>query len=183
MGGRFGMVTLLGTLGLMGEGCGPCYAALPPPPYLPSYDETEAMRRFRESACARALGESQASAIGLHGYMWDSGPPTVLLDLEVMTPPSPLGVRYRTTTVVGLVPETGDVARPEECTQELSERMRRMTQAIAAAEASPEVRDFLARNGPVDRIVGHFDTHGPRGGRIVYVVLDPEGPGPMLTWE
>jgi hypothetical protein len=176
------MATTIGVLGLMAAGCGPCSAAEPPPPYVPAYRADEALAKLRRNPCAGALAGAEVSAVGLRGYQGADGP-VVILDVEVAPPPSPLGVRYRARTSLGLAPATGEVRDGSACTADLRVLLDALSRAVAAAEASPEVARFVAEHAPADRIQATFEAWAPPRGRLTWVATGADGTRVIHVWE
>lgn len=176
------MVTTMGALGMLATGCGTCTAAEPPPPYVPKYTAEDAAVQFRKHPCARALGDAQMASAGLRGFQSPEGP-AIVLDLDVLLAPSGLGVRYRATASLMLDPVSGAVRDGAACTEQLHALVDAMNRAVVAAEASPEVRRFIADHGPAGQIQATFEAHVQPRGRIVLVAPGPDGARVPLVWE
>lgn len=176
------MMALIGTAALASDGCGPCTAAEPPPPYIPPYTADEAIQCFKAGDCGRALGDWQVASADLRGFQSEGGP-TVFLDLVLLSPPSPLGVRYRTTTSVALVPEEGAVADTRECAENLRTLLVAATRAMGKAESTPEVTAFIAEHAQASTVTATFESHVQPRGRILFSAARAEGSPAILTWE
>ncbi len=172
----------LGAIGLVAGGCNTCSAAEPPPPFSPSFTADDALARLRASPCAAALNGHQVAQVGLRGFESADGP-VVILDLEVTSPSSKLGVRYRTTTSIHLVPTTGDVRDGPACTTMLGALVAGLSRATGLAEQSPDVRRFVAEHPPADRIAATYESPVQPRGRILFVAPAINGVRATLTWE
>ena len=172
------MVAGIGGLGLAG-GCGRALRAEPPPPFVPKYSREEAILRLRDSACAKALGQATLEPVSLQGYVEEGGQ-EVVLDVDVVLPPSPLRVVVRVRTALALDPGTGEVLNPSECEKNLLALIEGAQKAISRAEGSPEVKRFLVEHAQVQAT---FDPSiGPRG-RLVFLGTLPDGTKVPFVYE
>ena len=165
---------------IAGVGRGKSVAAEPPPPFVPPYSAQEALERLTASACGRALGRARLEALELDGWE-DADGPRVALHVEVVFPPSSNGVELHTRVVVGLVATTGEVEDPARCIASLRGVMDQASRALAAAEASPDVKRFLADHASAAMVRALFSDIGPRG-QITFVANTPSGPE-FFVWQ
>jgi len=179
------MSIFIGLFAIAKDGCARRYQAIPPPPYYPPYTLEEALRRFYASPCGRALGKYEVTEANLWGVQpYDAKTRTTVgLHLTVTSPPSRLGVRYQTDTGDTLDPKTGELEDAEDCARIVAARVRNVDEAIAEAEASPEVQAFIALHSPPEQIWARYDpSFGDHGG-ITYAVRRPDGHDEVFEWK
>lgn len=154
--------------------------ALPPPPFVPEYSVDQALEGFLKGPCGKALGDFTVLHAGLRGYQEPRGP-CVILDLEIASPPSKLGVRYRTYATASLDPYSGEVLDPAKCAAELKQLCDHVLSLAEAAEKSPKVQRFIAEHQPAEGIYAQYEPILPKG-RIDYWV-PAKGEGNFLRWS